>query len=231
MIPTVVWNSNLPAGSEFRFQLRDSNLGNGSSWKLRTVRDKGDVYLMQRESGRWIKASFHEDVSRWHYAVTEAGQNLSTPRGDPYLEVTFSHESIAEGWYHSKRIVVARSELRHWAEPNSGSRICGVEMPENCDATGFDLLLGDPGARPLSLDSKYRVLAVLERGDGGLAVLIQTPLMLDYTVHESLKNEIAQARFDLKKFGWDGTPTRIVIMVSSEEDGPQKEIEVALDSE
>ena len=230
MIPTRVWDSNLPAGSEFRFQLRDPNLGNGSSWKLRTVKDTGDVYLMQLDSGRWIKASFHEDISRWHYAVTEAGQNLSTPRGDPYLEVTFTHEPIAEGWYHSKRIVVARSELRTWAEPYSDPRIIGVEMPDNCDAAGFDLLLGDPGAPPLSLHSKYKVLAVLERGDGGLAVLIQAPLTLEYSVHTALENEIAQARSDLKKYGWDGTRTRIVIMVSSEEDGPQKEIEVALDS-
>lgn len=229
MTSTVLWNSNLPAGSEFRFQLRDPVLGNGSTWKLRTVKDNGDVYLMQRESGRWIKASFHEDIGRWHYAVTEAGQHLSTPHGAPYLEITFDHEPIAEGWYHSKRIVVARSELRPWAEPNSDSRILGVEMPENYDAIGFDLLLGDPGAPVLSLDSKYKVLAVLERGDGGLAVLIQTPLMLEYTVGGALVDEIAQARTDLKQFGWDGTPTRIVIMVASEDDGLQKEIEVALD--
>lgn len=220
----------VPGGS-LRFQVRHSYLGNGSSWKVRTSKNYGDVYVIHRESGRWIKASFHEEVGRSHYAVSKAGQKLVVPNEDPYLSVSYDRQELLDGWFHGKRIIIAKSELRTWAEPELKAQIMEIDFQMEYDAIAIDLLLGKPLAKPLLLKKQpgRRILAVFGRSDGGTAVLISTPVNLEYKVQDLLRISISEAKEGMRAFGWDGTSTRLVIMMENDEFGTQKEIEVAID--
>ena len=229
-IPTEGINAILPGGV-VRFQVREDRLGNSSTWKVRTSKKFGDVYIIHRETGKWIKSSFHEEVGRSHYAVTSRGQKLSSPAGDPYLEISYDRKEIAPGWFHGKRIIIAKSELRPWAEPEVGSNIVSIGTKGDFSAISIDLILGGPGAEPLHLKPELgrNILGVFARSDGGSAILLNTPINLEYDIHDSLNTQIQEARDGIRNFGWDGSPTRIVIALVNEDTGTQKEIEVALD--
>ena len=224
--------SKVACGGSIRFQVRDEILGNGSTWKIRTSKNQPDVYVIHRDSAKWMKASFHEEVGRSHYAVTKAGLEIFEDNSEPYLSVSYSREEFAPGWFHAKRIIVAKDELRKWAEPELIKNLKVVDFNHNYDAIAIDLLLGKPSVPPLVMQSQVgrEILGVLSRCDGGLATVMATPIKLDYVVQERLSHEISQASDDLKSLRPDGTPTRFVVIIENDDNGTQKEIEVALDN-
>ncbi len=216
------------AGRTFRFQVKHTELGNGSSWSLTSHRQTGDIYVAHREGGRWIKSSYHES-GQWHFGLGSAAV-ARDQNGDRYLAVTHTHRKVAPGWVHALRIAVPRSELRHHTEAVIDRKVFPVVLPWGHDAVAIDLYLGMPGhPRAIQLNPLNRVLAVLERGDGGGALLISRPLALLRPIADEYAAEIREARQGLIEQGWDGQPTRIVIFGMVDPQGPHHELEVAID--
>jgi hypothetical protein len=220
----------LPAGQQVRFQVRDHDLGRGSSWTVQTHRTKGDVYVLYREGARWIKSSFHES-GQWHYSVMPDGQAMLAEDVPAYLGVTHERPKIAPGWSHAMRITVAKSELRRdWTESVKDKQVVAVPPHPNANAVSIDLLLQEHQHTRLSMYDSL-LIARMARGAGGEAWVLARPHTLTRPVGTRLAVEIAQARRDLQVQGWDmQTPTRIVIIGMDPEEGYQHSVEVAIDS-
>lgn len=193
------------------------------------MKNSGDVYMANREGGKWIKSSFHES-GRWHYGVTERGQELGDSDGDAYIAVTHEHQEVVPGWARGKRITVAVSELRTWAEPDVVSAMVAIDVPPDCDAVSVDLLLSGQDSPPLLVSAPARLVASLRRGDGGLAILIRSPHILDAPIHATFELKIAEVRDGIRIAGWDGNPTRVVLFGHDDDLGSQRDVEVAVDS-
>lgn len=221
--------ATLPPGSKVRFRVADVGGLVGSSWSVKTAQLLGDVYVTHREGGRWLHTSLHRD-GRWHFAVTSAGQELD-PDGPRYLAVSTEHHEISPGWLHAMRITVAASELRgRWNEKGRARELVEITVPAGVDAVLIDVLLGSSARTPLPLHDAS-IIARMERGDGGMAVIAARAAVLDGPVHTVLGPQIAAALADLRAYGWDGlSGTRIVIFGDNAE-GFLQQVEVAVDAE
>ena len=218
----------MPPGSTVRYQVQHPELGCGSSWSARTHPSTGDVYVAHREAGRWIKSSFHES-GQWHYGLGAAaiGEDETVKR---YLCVTHEHREVSPGWVHAHQVAVPRSELRHYDESVRNRSVIPVVIPWGYDALALNLYIGEPGYQiALRLDPHTRVIADLERGDGGRALIFKQPMTLERPVAQIFASEIAEARGGIVANGWDGRPTRIAIFGMADPLGPHNEVEVAID--
>lgn len=219
----------LPPGRTVRFQVQHPDLGRGSSWSVTSHKRTGDIYAAHREGGQWVKSSYHQS-GQWHFGLGTAAISRD-PEAERYLAITHTHREIAPGWEHALRITVPRTELRHYTEQVSPRPVIPAVLPWGHDAVAIDLYIGKPG-QPLTLRlaPHTRVLAELERGDQGRALLVKRPIAVERPIHDEFEAEIHEAREGLIAQGWDGLPTRIVIFGMVDEEGPHQELEVAIDS-
>ncbi len=218
----------LPPGSTVRFQVQHPALGCGSSWSVTTSVTTGDVYVAHREAGRWIKSSFHES-GQWHYGLSAAAIEQDE-RADRYISITHEHREISPGWVHAHQVAVARSELRQHTESVRDRSVTPVVLPWGWDAVAINLYLGRPGYQiALRLAPHTKIIADLERGDGGRALVVKQPMALERPVAELFAPEIGEARAGLVANGWDGRPARIAIFGMADRLGPHNEVEVAID--
>jgi hypothetical protein len=221
--------ARIRAGRTVRFQVQHPELGRGSSWSVTSHKRTGDIYVAHREGGQWIKSSYHQ-TGQWHWGLGAAAiaREQDAMR---YLAITHTHREIASGWEHALRITVPRTELRHYTEQVTQRPVIPVSLPWGHDAVAIDLYIGKPGhSIALRIDPHTRVLADMERGDEGRALIVKRPLQVDRPVHEEFEAEIREAREGMTAQGWDGRPTRIVIFGMTDPEGPHQELEVAIDS-
>lgn len=216
----------LEPGKALRLQVQNPRDGNGSSWKIQTSKTTGDVYVAER-AGPAIHSSFHHH-GRWHYAIDSGFDDPDNPVR--HLLITRHRQELAPGWTHAKRIVVPRSELRATV-PRLGPPVVAVPIKWLHDAVALDVWLGQPGAglRIHALPGVH-VLAQMERGDGGIVLVISRSM--DFPtgcgVRDAFAEEIVQARVDMIRKGWDGSPTRVALF-GLDDNGFQVEYEIAID--
>jgi hypothetical protein len=219
----------LPPGSTAKFRVHDAQHGYGSIWTVQTSTKAGDVYVRDSEGGEWIHSSFH-DSGQWHYGVSKSGLEISEKSTPRFLEVTRTRPEIGVGWTHALRVTVAKSELRFVdGRSDEPTDLIGVPTHSAYDAVCMDMFLGEPDAGRIRIELGL-LIAKLTRGDGGQVLLVGRPTNLRSKIRDDLAEEIAEAKMGLRGFGWDGAPTRIVIILSSDADfGFQHQIEVAID--
>lgn len=153
--PPLPCNSDMKPGSKVRFQVFEPALGRGCTWSVWTNACTGDVYVAQRQAGRWIKSSLHES-GQHHYALTEAGREIEPDCDSSYLAVTHKHNEIAPGWIVAKRILVCASELRHHEDlPTSKHGFVMIPLHDEYNAVAVDILLGSPDAPSLEISDCY----------------------------------------------------------------------------
>ena len=71
----------------------------------------------------------------------------------------------------------------------------------------------------------------LERGDGGMAVVVARPMSIDAPVRAALADQIRNATDRLRSHGWDGSaPSRLVVF-GGDPQGYLRQVEVAVDVE
>lgn len=215
------------SGQTFRYQVSDPELGSGSSWLIKTHVNTGDVYIVFREGGKWMKFSAH-DSGQSHYSLS-----AEALRRNPGDESPFSvKHDVAEngsGWRHIHRVTVARTELRHHQESVSKSLVVDILMPQGFDAVAIDVYLGAPGAGgTLEIHSPNRLIAVMNRGDGGSVLILARPCELPERVAVSLSGEIAKIRQEFAEQGWDYQPRHTVIQGWNEE-GFHHEVEIVIE--
>lgn len=219
----------LPPGSKVRFRVAGRGGQFGSSWSVKTAKVMGDVYVTHREGGRWIHTSLHRD-GRWHFAVTDAGQEL-VPAVPRYLAVSSDHDEIAPGWLHAMRITVAATELRSgWGEAGRQRALVEIPIPPGAEAVAIDVLLGSSAAAPVPL-SDASIVTKMERGDGGIATIAARPVVLDGPVHKMLAPQITKALADLHTYGWDGRSSTRIVIFGAHAEGFLHQVEVAVDAE
>lgn len=218
----------LEPGAQVRFRVREGDR-TGSSWSIQTVKGKGDVYAIHREAGRQLKTSFHES-GQWHFSVMREGRARLKKGESPYLGVIKDHKEIVTGWTHAMRITVARSELRNgYIEQVRERSVVDIPADPETDAVSIDLLLGGEQAAPLHIERAFPI-AHMRRGDGGQAIVIARPMVLDEPMPIVMADRIAQIRQDLRQQGWDGASlTRAVIIGLADDEGFHRQIEIAVD--
>lgn len=217
----------LRAGKAVRFRVEDPVLGSGFSWVVDT-RPAGDVYITCREAGAWLKVSLHKS-GRWHYAVTDRGRDAE-PAADAYLDVGRQRDEIAAGVLLGVRIWVPVSELRvPEGERSTGKWVVSVPVAAGYDSVFVEVYLTKPNADPVRVE-KAALIARFDFPNGDQAHVVARAVNTGKDVHDVLEPDIAQAEGDLRaRFGWDGSPTRIVIASSGDEMfGFKQQVEIAL---
>lgn len=202
-------------------------LGSGFSWVVDT-RPAGDVYITCREAGIWLKVSLHKS-GRWHYAVTDRGRDAE-PAADSYLDVGRQRGEIAAGVLLGARIWVPVSELRPpGGEVSAGKPIESVPVAIGYDSVFVEVYLTKPSPAPVVVE-KAALIARFDFPNGEQAHVVARPVNTGQDVHAVLAPYIAQAEGDLRaRFGWDGSPTRIVIAFSGDEVfGFKQQAEIAI---
>lgn len=193
------------SGGTFRFQVWDPELGSGASWSIKTRPKTGDVYIAHREGAKWFHSSFH-DSGRSHYGLSAAARCLN-PDDDPYFAVQHEPVELASGWRHAHRVTVARTELRHHQEAVSENQIVPIPIPNGFDAVMINTYLRAPNVDgALNLDLLDKVVAVMNRGDGGYALVLTRPCELSGTAAALLAPRIGEIRREFIEQGWDGQP-------------------------
>lgn len=208
----------LRAGQKIRFRVEDTAGRAGFSWTVDT-RPGGDVYLFCREASKWMHTSLHAS-GRWHHAVTDKGQEVE-PETDGYLDLGRSRQPFAPGLWLASRVWVPVSELRPQRSPApSSSSVVLVPPAEGFDAVYLEVFLEDAGAARVLIEKVFPI-ALFKLPEGRTAHVIARPVNTRVDVHAEFADVVRQAEEALRtQFGWDGSPSRIAIVLPEDDQSP-----------
>ena len=122
----------LPLGKDIRFSVFDSDMGNGSSWKLKTHSDTQDVYLYMRDGADWVHTSSHEG-GRSHFATTSSPElDDDDKKESDYVDVTFGAQEVHPGWNLIFQIIVPDSSLQtDYVEKVKATKFMKIPVAKN----------------------------------------------------------------------------------------------------
>lgn len=177
-----------------------------------------------------VKVTFHcDEPGEWHFAVMPEGQ-ACRPDLEPYTGIVTDYKEIAPGWLHGMRITVDVGELRgDWAEHVRG-REGIVEIPIDAEfsAIGIDFYLLGRSPAGVQID-RARLIADIERIDGGSVAVVARPMNLDAPVGEIFGPAIAEVRTEMAKCGWDGATACRAVIFGVGEEGYLRQVEFAVE--
>lgn len=217
-----------PPGSTIRYKVVDSRLGSGSTWSLTTKKDTNDVYVTQRESGEVLHCSFHHSGVSQH-TLTDAAHRDNPSDFSRHLLVTRERTLVAPDLYHAHQVIVAHSELSQtYVEKKRARSFLEVPIHPNFDAVNLNLYLAD-GQFPLVRIDKAVLVADMELGGGGSALLVAQPGLLEHGVHHLFSGLIDSAKKSIEDRGIRNQETRFVLMLTDHHQmGTKVEVEVKL---
>lgn len=215
-------------GSTIRYRIVDSQLGSSSSWSLATKAETNDVYVTHRESGGIVHCSLHHGGLS-QYTLTDAALKDNPIDFQRHLMATMERTLIAPDLYHAHQVVVAHSELSAtYVEKKRVRSFIEVPIHRDFDAVHLNLYLADRPFPLVRIDQAVLV-AEMQLGGGGSALLVAQPARQEQGVHASFPGLIGHAKESLEAKGIRNQETRFVMMVTDEEQpGTKVEIEVKL---
>lgn len=217
-----------PPESTIRFRVVDPVLGSGSSWSLTTKRNTNDVYVTHRESGRFMHCSFHHTgVSQ--YTLTGAALSDSSGEFTRHLLESSQKEFVAVNLHHAHQIIVPYSELSTtYVEKVRARSFIDIPIHHEADALNLNLYLSD-GPFGLIKIERALLVAEMELGGGGSALLVAQSARYENPIHDTFKHLISEVRDSLKEKGLRNQEARFVMMVTDDESsGTKVEIEISL---
>jgi hypothetical protein len=215
-------------GRTIRFRVHDAQLGSGSSWSLVTKLGTNDVYVTHRESGSFIHCSFHHSgVSQ--YTLTDTALSDNSGEFARHLLESSQKEFVAVNLHHAHQIIVPYSELSTtYVEKVKARSFIDIPLHRESDAVNLNLYLADGPFGLIKMDQALLV-AEMELGGGGSALLVAQPTRYENSIHDTFKHLIGEVRDSLKEKGLRNQETRFVMMVTDDESpGTKVEIEISL---
>lgn len=228
---SVAFGGTYAPGTTIRFRVVDPILGSGSSWSLATKGDTNDVYVTHRESGAIVHCSFHHSgVSQ--YTFTDAALRDGAGDFSRHLLETSQRHLVAPELYHAYQIILPLSELSNtYVERVRPRSFIEVPIHHDFEAVYLNLYLAD-GPFPQMRMERTLLVAEMQLGGGGSALLVANPVHLEEDIHNTFKGLIRQASESLKAKGIRNQEARIAMTVTdNDQPGIKVEIEVKLDLE
>ena len=205
----------LPLGKDIRFSVFDSDMGNGSSWKLKTHSDTQDVYLYMRDGADWVHTSSHEG-GRSHFATTSSPELDDDDKKESYyVDVTFGAQEVHPGWNLIFQIIVPDSSLQtDYVEKVKATKFMKIPVAKNgiqnatliqiykvTTALNYLTDEGKENAKRISATSPYSVVLAWK-----YVVIRENP-------HITFAQDITKAREELLKNFPDTNSGRIVMLI------------------
>jgi hypothetical protein len=157
------------------------------SWSIFGSKDHDDVYIGLRTQSGVIKLSLHESAI-WRMAWSDQGAPLMrlSDDEDRVLDRWPPPPTIALGWRHAVSVHLSNFSLRtNLDEPGLG-KVALYPAPDPDDIARFMLLLAEPGAADLTVNSGLDVGSLRLPG-GGMVGLVMDYQPMDPAAREKIE--------------------------------------------
>jgi hypothetical protein len=197
-----------------------------ATWRAWTGRRADDIYLAERFSGEWMKASFHAS-GVWQIGFSRKAMEVMGVCPTKRLFARWHHHpEVAPGWTLAAQIAIGRSELR--VGPGSDRGVVDVPMPLRHRDLIFELWIESPDARIVGFEEAAPV-GILTLPGGGLVWVVSRAVALPWEVPSRFVTERKEAARQRDSEDLGSEARRIVVPGVDAKTGTILFVEVAVD--